>query len=384
VGQSNLFHRFTGIGVVSAAGWGLEATADRLFGQPQAARQAATDSSESRFLKLQVETQAGDFLPNVFALSAAQEALNDAGLNAESLAKLRVGVCVGSTAGCTNIPEDFGQAFFAGKFPFPEPLQAFLYHNTAQFLAAHFGCKGPVLMLSNACTSGADAIGVAAGWLDADLCDAVICGGTETIIPQIYFGFRSLMLCAPQLCQPFDRHRQGLTLGEGAGIVILEKNSTPRESRGEFLGYGCASDAFHPTSPDPEARGLELAVEHSRKRQSLDFAKIDFVNAHGTGTRHNDLSEGNWIQKQIPLARVVATKGYTGHTLGAAGAIEAVLTLLSLQRQTLPASLGFAEMDPEIGVRPTAKIESGDFKTALSLSLGFGGINSALCLGRPQ
>ncbi|MGZ3722941.1 MAG: beta-ketoacyl-[acyl-carrier-protein] synthase family protein [Bdellovibrionales bacterium] len=383
MGQSKLSHRFTGLGVVSAAGWGLEATAARLFAG--AAHDAKLiDAAEARFFKLLPQPSIVDFAPNVFALAAAEEALRDAGLTPEKLATLRIGVCVGSTVGCTNLQEEFGHDYYAGKLPDAKPLAEYFVNNTAQFLARHFGARGPVQMLSNACTSGADAIGVAANWLDADLCDLVICGGTETILPRMYFGFRSLMLCSPVLCKPFDRNRQGLTLGEGAGILVLEKNSTVRESRGEFLGYGCGSDAFHPTSPDPETRGLSLAVSHSAKRTGLNLRDVDFVNTHGTGTPHNDLAEGRWISKNTPQTRVVATKAYTGHCLGSAGAIEAVLTLLSLQRQALPPSLGFVELDPAIGITPTLEVESGKFNTALSLSLGFGGINSALCLGRPQ
>jgi 3-oxoacyl-[acyl-carrier-protein] synthase-1/3-oxoacyl-[acyl-carrier-protein] synthase II len=173
-----------------------------------------------------------------------------------------------------------------------------------------------------------------------------------------------------------------LVLGEGAGILLLEKNSSPRASLGEFLGYGSASDAYHPTSPDPEARGLDLAVRMSARRTGFDFSAIDFVNAHATGTPHNDAAEGRWLKANLPRARAVGTKAYTGHTLGAAGAIEAVITLLCLGEGKLPRTLGFEEADPEIGVVPTLEVERGDYKTALSLSLGFGGLNSAIALGR--
>lgn len=367
--------------MVSAAGWGVEATAARLF---SGRVNPVTNPENSDFFQLRSNPAAAhaDFPPNVFALTAAEEALNQAGLSRDEWRGMRVGVCIGSTVGCTNFQEDFGRDFFAGKLPDPAPLKEYFHNNTAQFLARHLGLRGPVQMLSNACTSGADAIGVAAQWLDADLCDAVICGGTETILPRMFYGFRSLMLCAPTACKPFDRNRQGLTLGEGAGILLLEKNSSPRASLGEFLGYGSASDAFHPTSPDPEARGLDLAVRNCLKRLDLSLNDVHFVNAHGTGTPHNDAAEGRWIARQTSHARVVATKGYTGHTLGAAGAIEAVISLLSLAKGMLPASLGFSEEDPEIGITPTREIEKGDYKIALSLSLGFGGLNSALCLGR--
>jgi 3-oxoacyl-(acyl-carrier-protein) synthase len=376
MGQSKLPLAFTGMGVVSAAGLNCQATEARLFNDTLTDH---CDPSEARYFKLALNT-AHDFAPNVLALLAAEEALAQAQLEREQLATLRVGVCVGSTAGCTNFQEDFGRAYFAGELPDPAPFEQYFHNNTAQFLARKLGLRGPVQMLSNACTSGADAIGVAAQWLRADLCDVVLCGGSEWILPRIYYGFRSMMLCSPQNCKPFDRQRQGLTLGEGAGMLVLEKPSTARAVRGRLLGYGCASDAYHPTAPDPEARGLDLAVRHALNDISLD--QVDFINSHATGTPHNDLAEGRWLSRKAVHAPIVASKGYTGHTLGAAGAIEAVLTLLSLQCGILPASLGFSEFDPEVGVSPTTQRQTGDYQTALSLSLGFGGINSALLLGR--
>jgi 3-oxoacyl-(acyl-carrier-protein) synthase len=237
-------------------------------------------------------------------------------------------------------------------------------------------------MLNNACTSGSDAVGVGSGWLEEDLCDLVICGGNEVILERIQQGFRSLMLCSPVPCQPFDKNRQGLTLGEGAGVLLLEKRETPRQALARFLGYGAGSDAFHPTSPHPEARGLALAVRSALSAANLCLNDISFVNAHGTGTPHNDLTEGKWIARNLPHAPVVASKGYTGHALGAAGAIEAVLTALSLIRGCLPASRGFAEPDPAIEISPTTTVASGDYAYGLSLSLGFGGTIIALILGR--
>jgi 3-oxoacyl-[acyl-carrier-protein] synthase-1/3-oxoacyl-[acyl-carrier-protein] synthase II len=372
---------FTGMGVVSACGWGLKATSARLFGdQPP---EPPKNPLETRFFKLS-EGPENDFLPNVFALAAAEEALREAGLTAEILSTLRVGVCIGSTTGSATKLEVFARQFGLGECPDPEPLDNFFESNTAQVLAGHFGFRGPVLLVSNACTSGADAIGIAASWLTADLCDLVICGGTDSIMESTFYGFRSLMLCAPDQCRPFDRNRQGLTLGDGAGILVLEKNSTARASRGRFLGYGSASDAQHPTSPDPEGRGLDLAVRSALEWSDVSLSRIDLVNAHGTGTPHNDLAEGRWVRQNAGHARLVATKGYTGHTLGAAGAVEAIITLLCLSEGFLPASVGFAELDPQIGIAPTQTLERGNYQAALSLSLGFGGINSALALGRAQ
>lgn len=366
---------------MSAAGMGREQTCSTLFSglDPE-----VSDRPWPPVLKLRSDvywsTDETSFQPNMFALAAAQEALKP--LSLADRKKLRIGVCVGSTVGCTNYQESFAVAYNQGQMPDASPFFQCFKNNTAQFLARHFGFCGPVQMLSNACTSGADTLGVAASWLQAGLCDAVLCGGTEVVLPRIFYGFRSLMLCASEICRPFDKDRDGLNLGEGAGFLLLEKASSPRRSQALLLGYGSGSDAYHPTSPEPSARGLHLAASMALSRAGLRFEQVDFVNAHATATPHNDLAEGKWIQKNCAHARVVATKGYTGHMLAAAGAVEAVMTVMSLQKGCLPASKGFAQQDDEIGLTPVQTVESGDYRVALSLSLGFGGTNSALCIGR--
>lgn len=383
-------HWITGVGALSAAGIGVPATRARFFSQHADVR-TNLDTSQKDFLKLAVHPEWTESLQlqtpyhsNLFAAYAAIEALASAGISREELRRLRVGVCLGSTVGGTNCNLEFNPAFHRGEKPSGISQLDYFTSNSAQFLLRYLGCKGPTLLVSNACTSGADALGIASSWLDADHCDLVICGGTELMLERIYYGFRSLLLCSPVPCQPFDVTRQGLTLGEGAGIVILEKAGSPRQAMAHLLGYGVASDALHPTAPHPEARGLGRAINQALRQSELELNDIDFINAHGTATVQNDLSEGRWIANHANHARVVATKGYTGHTLGAAGALEAVFSVLSLQDGKLPASKGFVTADPAIGVVPTSSTETGDFKYALSFSLGFGGINSVLCLGRAQ
>jgi len=381
----------TGIGCVSAAGIGRNDSTRRLLGEAvSGAFENLLDPGESRFFKLRLEEKwrarfprfhEGE-APNLLALFAIEDALDSAGLEAADLRRLRVGICLGSTTGGANYQEEFATAYNTGKLPDPAPLMESFRNNSAQFLARELGLRGPVQLVNNACTSGADAIGIGASWLDASLCDVVLCGGTEIILMKMYYGFRSLMLCSDRPCRPFDRNRDGLTLGDGAGVVILEKAGSPRRPLAALLGYGCGSDAHHPTTPHPEARGLALATRMALAQAGAAAGAVDFINVHGTATRHNDLAEGGFIAANFPRARVVATKGVTGHTLGAAGGLEAVFTVLSLAKGRLPVSRGFGEADPEIGVEPTRVIEEGHYKCALSFSLGFGGINSVLCLGR--
>ena len=381
----------TGVGCVSAAGIGRDDSARRLLGEMgSGAFENLLDPSESRFFKLRLEERwrarfprfhEGE-APNLLALLAIEDALDSAGIAATDLRRLHVGICLGSTTGGANYQEEFATAYNTGKLPHPAPLMDYFRNNSAQFLARELGLRGPVQLVNNACTSGADAIGIGAAWLDANLCDVVLCGGTEIILMKIFYGFKSLMLCSDRPCRPFDGNRDGLTLGEGAGVVVLERVGSPRRPLAAMLGYGCGNDAHHPTTPHPEARGLALATRTALAQAGASAGVVDFINVHGTATRHNDLAEGKFIAANFPRARVVATKGVTGHTLGAAGALEAVFTVLSLSKGRLPVSRGFGEVDPEIGVEPTRAIEEGGYKCALSFSLGFGVINSVLCLGR--
>ncbi|MES2854951.1 MAG: beta-ketoacyl synthase N-terminal-like domain-containing protein, partial [Bdellovibrionota bacterium] len=308
----------TGMGSISAAGGTVDQVSDAFFSTSIKTTQVPEQSLSETipYFKIPVneewpqakELGRPGLLPNLFALIAVQEAIDRAGLTAHDLNSLRIGVCLGSTVGGTNYQEDFWQNYFKAKPPSIGPVSAYFSSNSAQFISRHFGLRGPVLMVNNACTSGADAIGIGASWLEADLCDVVLCGGTETVLPKIYYGFRSLMLCSQTPCKPFDRTRTGLTLGEGAGIVVLEKTNTTRNTLARLVGYGTASDSFHPTAPHPEARGLGLAMKSALSEYGRNLHEIDFVNAHGTATPHNDLAEGRWIKKNLNQSRVVATR----------------------------------------------------------------------------
>ena len=387
------------MGCLSAAGLGLDQTRNNFFRNQVNEACVKMVGDEFPFAQLELRDSAKssepdpqnsdsirNYPPNVLALQAVTEALAVAGINGANLPDFRVGVCIGSTVGGTNYQATFNHPYFRGELPSADSFFDYYENNTAQFLAHHFELSGPVQFVNNACTSGADAIGIGASWIERGLCDIVICGGVEKILPKICYGFRSLRLYAPIACQPFDRNRQGLTMGDGAGIVILEKTGTERAPLAKFLGYGVGADAYHPTSPHPEARGLDLAVRSSLLQADLCINEISFINAHGTATPHNDLVEGNWIQRHMSETPIVATKGFTGHTLAAEGALEAIFSILSFEAGLLPKSKGFSEPDPEIGVAPTTEIlhatASRKFDTALSFSLGFGGANTALCLGR--
>ena len=246
--------------------------------------------------------------------------------------------------------------------------------------------NGPRLTVTDACTSGADAIGLAMDLIATGQCQCVLCGGADALSLVPHTGFARLMIYSDQPCRPFDRDRKGLNLGEGAAALVLESAEHARSRNakvlGQVLGYGNASDAHHFTAPHPEGRGLATAIRSALQQAGLAAADMAFVNAHGTSTRENDKVEGRLLSTMLPNVPVWASKGGTGHTLGAAGALEAVLTLEALRRGSVPGSLGFCNIDPEIGFAPTQGPLSVSLPFALSTSLGFGGGNAALVLGR--
>jgi len=239
----------------------------------------------------------------------------------------------------------------------------------------------------NACSSGTDAIGVAASWIRAGLCDLAIAGGADEMYRVPVAGFWSLGVMSSQLCAPFDRDRAGLNLGEGAGILVLTSDKFGRDRNippvFELAGFGSSCDAHHLTAPHPDGRGLDAAIRTALSQAGIAPSQIAFINAHGTGTLDNDRVEGKVIDRifghDIPF---LSTKGYTGHTLGAAGGLEAVFTLLGLRERWIPASAGFDNAADDVPIAPVAKQTSVFGEYALSTSLAFGGNNSALIIRR--
>lgn len=391
----------TGMGCVCGAGLDLEQCLRTLFGAGRAPCAPsrfhvdhAADSPVFEVPEAFFTARRGDepdlTLTVGFALSAAREALRQAGLTPKQLQGPRVGVCIGTTVGATLNNEPFYREYLAGGHPEMRPVRTFLNSNPAAALARRFKLSGPCQTVVNACSSGTDAIGIAAGWIAAGLCDVVLAGGADELCRFTCNGFGALKIMAPEPCRPFDRRRQGLNLGEGAGIMVLEsarqsgrcKEHSDIQPRGYVLGYGSACDAHHLTAPHPEGAGLERALREALAISNATASDIAFINAHGTATRDNDRVEGIVLGRLVPDVPFVSTKGHTGHALGAAGGIEAVLTLACLNMGRIPPSAGFAEPDPEIQASPVI-VEQPTAKTiALSQSLAFGGNNGVLALGR--
>ena len=381
----------TGLGCLSGAGMNLAECLDSMFRNqryPHPPVRFSTDHPVSYpVLELRDEFQLPlDDQETIYtrtsqlALVAALEALADAGWDAERLRGKRVGVCIGTTVGCALNCDDFYRTYKSGANPKLQVIERFLRSNPAAVIARQLQLNGPTQVVVNACSSGTDAIGIGASWLRAGACDIVIAGGADELSRVTYAGFSSLMITATEPCKPFDVNRKGLNLGEGAGLVILENeaNSAGKALRGRVIGYGSACDAHHLTAPHPDGLGLKRALAEALTMAKVTPEQIAFVNAHGTGTPDNDRIESRVLHEVLPGVPFISTKGYTGHTLGAAGGIEAVFTLACMARGEIPANIGFADPDPALPSTPVTVNTSLKADYALSESLAFGGNNAVL------
>jgi 3-oxoacyl-[acyl-carrier-protein] synthase II len=261
---------------------------------------------------------------------------------------------------------------------------------SGDLLAMLIGSRGPRLTVSTACSSGANALGLAADWIRAGRVAAVLCGGADSLCRMTYSGFNALQALDRTPCRPFDRRRAGLSLGEGAALFVFEdwQAAERRGARilGEFLGYGVSADAHHLTQPRPDAAGAILVIERALADARVAAAAIDYVNAHGTGTPLNDVAEARAIRAVLgaraDCVPVSSTKSQVGHCLAAAGAIEALAALLGMRGGFAPPTATLTEPDPDCALdhvpgvsRPAA------LRTVLSNSYGFGGNNTSLVLG---
>ncbi len=248
-----------------------------------------------------------------------------------------------------------------------------------------FGLTSPCQVIANACASGTNAIGHAFECIRSGRYNRVLTGGYDAISELVFVGFDSLQAATPEKCRPFDGARSGLVLGEGAALLALE-NLESAEARGapilaEIAGYGISTDNHHLTQPHPSGSGPRQAMERALQSAGLAPEAIDYVNAHGTATPFNDAAEGKAIAELLGRVPVSSTKGMMGHSLGAAGAIEAVLTILALRAGFLPANINFRVSDLGLDLDIVAnKVRPTKATTALSNSFGFGGTNASIVI----
>ena len=250
-----------------------------------------------------------------------------------------------------------------------------------------FGISSPCQVIANACASGTNAIGHAFECVRSGRYQRVLAGGYDALSELVFTGFDSLQASTPEKCRPFDRHRTGMVLGEGAALLALE-NLDSAQRRGapvlaEIIGYGISTDNFHITQPDPSGIGPRQAMERAVQSAHVAENEIDYINAHGTATLFNDAAEGKAINRLFNGVPVSSTKSMMGHSLGAAGAIEAVVCLLALQHQFLPPNINFRAADDDLDLNIVAnESRPAVLRTVLSNSFGFGGTNASILMRR--
>ncbi len=302
-------------------------------------------------------------------------------------------VILGSSAGAMNRGEDYYKQAVAQ--PGNRQGQASRVENyqpqaQGRALANLLRIRGPVTMVSNACASGADAIGLAANLVRSGAADMVVCGGYDALCQLVFAGFDSLQALSPTQSRPFDASRDGLALGEGAGVLLLECLDRARRRGAMILGlvegYGAALDRHHLTQPHPQGDAALEAMQAACRQAGVGPEDIDYVNAHGTGTPLNDASEARaivrWAGPRAAQMAVSSTKASIGHLLGAAGAVEAIVGLMSLRGQWLPPTAVVREPDPLCGFDLVREPRRARVRRILSNSFGFGGANASLVFGR--
>jgi 3-oxoacyl-[acyl-carrier-protein] synthase-1 len=319
----------------------------------------------------------------LIAMPAVKEALESAGIS--DIASARTGFISATTVGGMDKKEHYYHEAATSK-------EWLLYIDTqdvaehTERLADHFGFRDFVTTASTACSSGANAIMLGARMIRQGLLDRVVAGGNECLTRFHLNGFNSLMILDKEPCKPFDQNRAGITLGEGAGYVVLESEALVRKEGKkpvcELSGYGNSCEAFHPTASSPDGIGAYLAMSQALEMAGLKPSDIGYINAHGTGTDSNDISEGTAIERLFgpDVPPVSSTKPYTGHTTSAAGSIEAILCSLALEKGVLFPNLNWKTQMQDLHFAPIHELTAMPFRHALSNSFGFGGNNTSLIL----
>jgi 3-oxoacyl-[acyl-carrier-protein] synthase II len=394
----------TGAGIVTALGLGWKPNAEG-FRAGRAAFRPVTLFDVSR---QRVKTAAEVDLPKMpppSRLSARQTARLDRASIMLLLASLEawrqagwepaeaLPLVLGTTSGGMSLGEDyFRQAVRTPRRHRRQPTRALHYQAQTQgrLVADALGFGGEITIVSNACASGANAIGHAWELLRRGRADRVLAGGYDGLNQLVFSGFDSLQALSPTVCRPFDAHRDGLGIGEGAAMIALETLESARRRGaailGELSGYGATIDLHHLTQPHPQGDAALGSMTQACVTAGLTPADIDYVNAHGTGTPLNDGAEAiainRWAGKRAGTLPVSSTKAGIGHLLGAAGAVEAVVCLMTLREQWLPPELAFEKPDAACAFPVVREPRDAPVNAALTNSFGFGGVNATLVLRR--
>jgi 3-oxoacyl-[acyl-carrier-protein] synthase-1 len=296
----------------------------------------------------------------------------------------RIAVALGtSTSGILQTEQAYRQRL---NGELPSTYRYATTHNTfslARFTQQFLGLTGPAVVVSTACSSSAKVFASASRMISAGLCDAAVVGGSDSLCLTTLYGFNSLQLLSSSKCRPYDADRDGISIGEGGGFALLERDDGTSHSKLALLGIGESSDAYHMSSPHPEGLGARLAMEAALRSANLQPEDIDYINLHGTGTRANDSSEGKAVASLFGHRTAVSsTKGFFGHTLGACGIQEAIVCLLALEHGFVPGSVNTRTLDPQINIDYAIENRTRAPRRAMSNSFGFGGTNCTLIFER--
>jgi len=399
----------TGIGLVTPAGIGV----DRAWQGVLSGRSAGAKDPNLAGIPIDISCRVADFDGNEMlgrkaarrldrfvqlGLVAAREAVTDSGLDPQTWDGARVGAVIGCGMGGAGTWEAQHTVLMerGPERVSPMLIPMLIPNMVAGHIAIEFHANGPNLVTATACTSGATAIGVARDLLRSGACDVVITGGTEAgLTPLSIAAFGQMHALSGRVddpaaaSRPFDADRDGFVAAEAAGMLVIERadDATARGARvrGRLLGYGASADAHHITAPDPEGVGVGLAIQAALRDAGVGPADVGHINAHGTSTPLNDAAESRVIRRIFgdDAPPVTSTKGVTGHSLGAAGAIEAAFSLLTIEDGLLPPTANLEKQDPEIDLDVVSgEPRKTDAEIVMSNSFGFGGQNGVLVLAR--
>lgn len=385
----------TGAGMVSPLGFGLSETVDSLreardcitpvtrFSVNQCRCKTAGQVPDERLLKEQRMSNREKRLHRAshMMIRALAEALEDRpGFKPEL-------TVIGTTSGGMSYGEDYYRSLHRNGNLRHSPTWVSNYTAQKPVIDAQeaFGISAPCQVIANACASGTNAIGHAYECVRSGHYQKVLTGGYDALSELVFVGFDSLQAATPEKCRPFDRHRTGMVLGEGAAVLVLENLDVARETGtavlAEIIGYGISTDNFHMTQPNPSGIGPRQAMEQALRSAHLAADKVDYINAHGTATTFNDAAEGKAVSELFDGVPVSSTKSMMGHSLGAAGAIEAIICLLALQNQFLPPNINFRASDEGLDLNVVAnEARPMTLRTVLSNSFGFGGTNASILI----
>lgn len=299
----------------------------------------------------------------------------------------RIAVVLGTSTSSIGATEDaYRHLDGAGGFPFDNrnPL-VHTPHSLANFVHEALDLDGPCVTLSTACSSSAKVFATAERMLRLGLVDAAVVGGVDTLCGTVLFGFNALQLVSPEPCRPFDAERSGISIGEAAGFALVERDDG--DAALSLIGYGESSDAHHMSAPHPEGVGAERALDDALARAGIDTSAVDYINLHGTASAKNDEVEAALVARRFPAStHASSSKGITGHTLGAAGIVEAAASLLAIEHGVRPGTVNTRVLDAACGPQIRIDTVCAPVRIAVSHSFGFGGNNCVLVFagaGRP-